>query len=202
MAWMLQPPGDRVQHAVPVGSPLLAAAEGQLVDAAHDQPVRHVGVGRPLLIGAVGGVQQRHLLGELRPGVGHQDRVAAREPLLQAACSAVVPAGAVVRAALDVGELRVRQQQLLALDRRAVQVGARQQAPERVGHVGGEVVDGGLVARPASGKVVARHWVEVGVDRQVGAPVADVGDLDHPLARQLALDADGPAHRLRRSGKR
>ena len=85
--------------------------------------------------------------------------------------------------------------QLLAL-RVAVERLAREQAAERIRHRRGQEIDRRRIADGARREVLPRHRVHVEVGRQIVAPAGDVGALDHPLPRQLALHAERPAHGL------
>ncbi len=119
----LQPPIDRVDEAVHVTTPLAPLAERQLPDGADRKSMRHVEFGQPLFVVRVGRIQSEHALGELRPGIGAENRVAVGEPLLQLHLERVVLARAVVVERRHVAELRERPQQLRPLNRRAVEAG-------------------------------------------------------------------------------
>ena len=132
------------------------------------------------------GIQLEDALGEVRPGVGADDRVAVAEPLLESQLSRVVLAGAVAAVGRHAGELRERTQQVRARDIRSVGAG-RQQAGERVGHLHREKVDRRLVARRAGREILSRDVVQLEVCREVVSVAADVPGLEQPLTRQFSL---------------
>ena len=98
IAWMLQPPMNASASTALV-RPAPVLAERQLQDAADHEAMRHVELREPLLVVGVGRIQHEHLLGELRPRVGGEHRVALREALLELELRRVVAARAVDRRA-------------------------------------------------------------------------------------------------------
>ena len=102
----------------------------------------------------------------------------------------------VVAAGVDILILREGPEELLALCGRAVQRFAWDQARERVRDIRREEIDGRLVPFVARREVLPRHRIHVEVGRQIVAAAGDVGALDEPQPRQLALHANRPSHRL------
>ena len=74
-----------------------------------------------------------------------------------------------------------------------VAAGELGQARERVGHVGGENSDAGLVAHVEGAQVLRGHGVILLGDSQPGTAVADVTGLDQHAVGELALDVQAPA---------
>ena len=140
---------DRVGHLVGAAAVAPAVAEGQLPDAVHHQAVRQVGVLVSLFVVGVGLVPLGHLLLEVRPRVAGEHGVAAAEAPLEPELRRIERARAVIAAHVDVAELRIRPEEILALRRGVVQRLSGNQAGKRIGHVRGERIDHRVVAHVA-----------------------------------------------------
>ena len=171
-------------------TPLAAFAEGQLPDTADHDPVRDIVRSDPPLVLLIRIVEQTQLINHLRPGVARQEGEPTDEAPLQTKLAGVIDGPPVITFGSNTGELREGPQELPARRSRAVQSLPGNQALKRVGDDRAQSVDNGLVPYPAGRKVLARDCIEnVRVRRDVVATIADVGDLDQPVSRQLPLHA-------------
>ena len=150
--------------------------------------------------GHVAGVQKSVLFQELRERVVQNHRVASGEALLQFGGQPVVPALAVVAERGNARELRKRRQQRLPRDHRTGQSGPVElgNAAERVGQVGAETVDHGLVAHGTGAEVLIGKCAGRAGVLQVAVAGALVSELHHHTSRQFPLHIDLPLVQPRR----
>ena len=126
-----------------------------------------------------------HAFDGFRVGVGQVGGDAFGQALGQDKLNAVVTGLALGSVQLgDAEELRVRTQQLLALDGGAVERGARQAARQRIGYVLGQGCG-------AQGERFRRDLIEALGDREASDAAADVADCHEYTARKLALYFEG-----------
>ena len=92
--------------------------------------------------------------------------------------------------------LRECPEQLLIGDRRAIQRRSREQPLERVGNVGGQLVDRRLVANVGGAEKALRRVVQRQVHGQGAELVERIGRLDDDAGTELLLNAGGVAARI------
>ncbi len=180
----------RVYKTAPARSPAPPATERQLPDAACNNSMRHVRIGKPPLEIRISLVEERVPDQELRPSITHKHRVSTLESLFDSCLSRFEIARRVVANSRYSTEMGKWTQQLAARDLRSIESVPGIRLRNGFATCWLRKLIRGYVTNGTCRQILRRNRVDLSIYSKVVSAIAYILKFDQPASWKLILESE------------